>query len=161
MKMSNLLRFSALIPFFALMSALIPPEDSGGRVVHLRYLPVADRIGNAGETPLCTLLTSRLQYEKLFGEQKCSIDFNNEWAFFYSAGWKPTTGYEAQVVDVGYRQDVHMIVFTTQLASPGRNCVESPLATKPYSLVKFAIPPGRVDTVRLLTDDIVVSCDAK
>ena len=161
MKISNLMRFSALIPFFALMSALVPPDDSGGRTVHLRFVPVADRIGHAGETPLSTLITSRLEYQKLFGEQKCSIDFNTEWAFFYSAGWMPTTGYDADVLDVGYRQDTHALVFTTQLATPGRNCVESPLATKPYSLVKFAIPPGRVDKVRLFIDDIVVSCGTK
>lgn len=161
MKITHLLRFSALIPFVALMSALVPPEDGGGRTLHLRFVPVADRIVHAGDAPFSTLITSRLQYQKLFGEQKCSIDFNNEWAFFYSAGWMPTTGYDAAVLDVGYRQDAHAMMFTTELASPGRDCVESPIATQAFAFVKFAIPPGRVDAVRVFSDDIVVSCGTK
>jgi hypothetical protein len=159
MKISNLFHLSALIPLFALISAVMPPDDTSARMTHLRFQPVPDQIGNAGETKSLFLITTRAQYEQLFGEQRSiSVDFNNEWAFFYSAGWMPSTGYEALVLDVGYRADVRTMVFTTQLVSPGRNCVQAPMLNKPYSLVKFPRPPGRVDFVRFMSDDIFVDC---
>lgn len=159
MKISNLFRLSALVPLFALVSAVLPSDDTSARMTHLRMTPVPVEVGHTGESRSLFLVTNRAQYEQLFGEQRVmGIDFDNEWAFFYSAGWMPSTGYEALVLDVGYRADINTLVFTTQLVSPGRNCIVLPMMTTPYSLVKFPRPARNVDSVRFLSDDIWVDC---
>jgi hypothetical protein len=159
MKISHLFPLSALVPLFALMSAVMPPADTGARMTHLRFQPVQEEIGDAGTTRSLFLITNRTQYEQLFGEHRViDVNFENEWAFFYSAGWMPSTGYEALVLDVGYMPDTRTLVFTTQLVSPGRNCVQAPMMTKPYSLVKFPRPARTIDFARFMSDDIWVDC---
>jgi hypothetical protein len=159
MKITNLFLLSALVPFFALMSAVIPPEDTAVRMNHLRFAPVVEDIGDMGATKSLFLIRNRAQYEQLFGERRTiDIDFENEWACFYSAGWMPTTGYDARVLDVGYMPDASTLVFTTQLVSPGRNCVLAPMLTKPFALVKFPRPARTIDIVRFVADDIWVDC---
>ena len=160
MKLSLPFRLSALVPLFVLCTAALPPADTGTRMTHLRFqvVPEPVPVGHVGSTESRFLITNVAQYEQLFGEGRRTIDFNTEWALFYSAGWEPTTGYEANVLDVGYVPETRLLVFTTQLASPGRHCVVNQMLTMPYTLVKFPRPDRRIEGARYVTDDIVVDC---
>jgi hypothetical protein len=160
MKISIPFRLSALVPLFVLCTAALPPADTSTRMTHLRFQVVPEPIpvGHVGTTEARFLITNVAQYEQLFGEGRITINFETEWALFYSAGLEPTTGYEASVLDVGYVPDTRQLVFTTQLAAPGRNCVVNQMLTMPYTVVKFPRPARRAEGVRYVTDDVVVDC---
>src|SRR5262249_15628941 len=127
-------------------------------VIHLPLARLDIPIGDLGETESMFLITTLAQYEQLFGDGATGVDFKTEWAFFYSAGLEPHGGYEALVEDIAYTPDVQSLVITTQLLSPGANCVVPQIVTKPYMLVKFPKPPGSVGIVRYNQDDQVVAC---
>jgi PrcB C-terminal len=171
MKISKLSLSSTLVAALALCSAnVIPLNGDGSKPAHPRpvssviHLPLAtvniplDDLGNVGDTQSLFLITTLAEYQQLFGEDARGVDFQTEWAFFYSAGLEPHGGYEALVQDVAYTPDVQSLVITTQLLSPGAGCEVAQIVTKPYMLVKFPKPPGAVGVVRYDSDDQVVDC---
>jgi hypothetical protein len=157
--MKNLIRLSALLPLLALCSADVRPAHfRNAGVMHLPTTAVLQPLGDMGESEELFLITTRTEYEQLFGEDATGVDFGRNWAFLYSAGIKPTGGYEALVTDVAYTPNTKSLLITTSLVSPGAGCAVPQIVTHPYTLVKLPKPDGRVGMVRLQKDDQVLDC---
>jgi hypothetical protein len=160
MNLSKLSVLSALCAATLLCGFRVRPAHPRSLDVpmHLPIATVPQDIGNIGETPAFFLITTMAHYEQMFGEDARGVDFSHEWAFLYSAGLEPTGGYEALVDDVVYMPDTGLLVISTTLVSPGANCVVPQIVTKPYMLVKFPQPPGKVVGVRFNPDYQVLDC---
>lgn len=88
------------------------------------------------------ILTSAAQYEAVFGHAPpADLDFEREWAFFYSVGpdWQP--GQQAGVARVRLSDSGRTLLVTTSLEIPGDGCDAAGGA--PQVLVKFARPAER------------------
>ncbi len=163
MNITKLCACIALAPCLLLASAgsdlgqvhPVRPQQVG--VLYLPLTVVDVPIGNQGESESLFLITTQAQFQQLFGEEAVGIDFNQDWAFFYSAGVLPTGGYEATVEDVAYTPDVMSLVITTSLVTPGMNCPVAQHLTMPHVVVKFP-KPRPVGVVRIQKDDMVLDC---
>jgi PrcB C-terminal len=96
-------------------------------------------IGGAGTVPTRLFIASQTQYRLVFGHSAPSgIDFAaGDRVVFYSAGVRPTGGYDASITRVR-RVDGELRI-RTQLDAPGAGCVVTQALTKPYVLVKFRV----------------------
>jgi len=137
-----------------------PAPITRGGIVHMPISIVPQDVGDIGDNEVLFLITTLPQYQQLFGDDATGVNFNREWAFLYSAGLKPTGGYEALVVDVSYMPDAGSLVVTTSLVSPGMNCAVPQIFTTPHVLVKFPKPPGNVASVFFNSDDQVLDCQS-
>ncbi len=114
-------------------------------------------VGTAGEGETRRVIRSARQYERLFGHAPpVDVDFaGGEVVIFYSAGIKNTGGYEASILEVSLvNRRVHV---TTQLVSPGDDCIVTQALTKPYVLATVELP-RRVRNVRFHHEDVVEDC---
>jgi hypothetical protein len=113
----------------------------------------SDEVGDLANVERRVLLKTADGYRTFFGHAAPAVvDFSREWVIFYSAGRRPSTGFEASVralARAGAR--LHAV---TQLQSPGRTCIVGDAITTPHVLVKFRAQPettsidfSRVDSV--------------
>jgi hypothetical protein len=114
-------------------------------------------IGTAGQQKTRVLITSAQRYARLFGhDAPADIDFAaGDAVIFYSAGVKPTGGYDASVLSIVL--DRHRLRVTTQLESPSSNCIVTESLTTPNVLVKVRLT-AFVRVVRFRADNTVRDC---
>jgi hypothetical protein len=114
-------------------------------------------IGTAGGSKTRVLITSAARYARLFGhDAPADVDFAaGDAVIFYSAGVKPTGGYDASVLSVVL--DRHRLHVTTRLESPGSNCPVTQSLTKPNVLVKVRLT-AVVRSVRFVANNTVRDC---
>jgi PrcB C-terminal len=100
----------------------------------------SDEVGDLANIERRVLLKTADAYKTFFGHvAPAAVDFSREWVIFYSAGRRPSTGFEASVralARAGAR--LHAV---TQLQSPGRTCIVGDAITTPHVLVKFRAQP--------------------
>lgn len=102
------------------------------------------------------VITSARAYEALFGSRAPGVDFRRELVVFYGAGLMRTGGYDANVLRV--RAAGATLHVTTQLVSPGRDCVVTMALTKPHVFVKVARPAQALRRVAWTRADEVRDC---
>ena len=158
MKITLPFHLLAIVPLFFLSTAASPPADVD--MMHLRYhiLPNPVPVAHVANLPTRFFVTNAMAYQAVFGTRR-DVDFDHEWVFFYSAGLEPTTGYDARVLDIGYLPDTQTLVATTQLASPGPDCIVEQAITMPCTLVKFPRPDRRAHGAQFFANDVVVDCE--
>jgi len=145
--------------------ALLAPLSMGAADLPNRTYPMvafeefSDDIGDAGREETRVLLTSAREYAALFGhEAPKSVDFGREWVVFYSAGIKPTGGYDASVLDIRLTENGRSLLVTTSLVSPGPGCIVTLALTKPYALVKLEATTRDLNVVRFAACDVEIDC---
>src|SRR5688572_18022887 len=111
---TNLQRFGILASTFALALAGcgnveedISVEESTAstelKADHLtvQFKVISDDTGNVGQRETRYLITSASSYRSIFNHAPPStVNFLNEWVFFYSAGVRNSGGYEASVQQI-------------------------------------------------------------
>jgi hypothetical protein len=114
-------------------------------------------VGSAGERPTSRLIRSARQYERLLGHAPpAEVDFAaGDVVIFYSAGIQSTGGYEASILEVALRN--RQLQVTTQLVSPGEDCIVTQALTTPYVLARVR-PPRRVNGARFEHVDVIRDC---
>lgn len=88
----------------------------------------------AGSKPMARLIRSESGYRRLFGHSSPGIDFAQDVVVFYSAGEKSTGGYRADITAI--EKHGQRLTVTTQLTSPGADCVVTQALTIPSVLVR-------------------------
>lgn len=150
---AHLIRSLAAVLPLALLAGAASPTN---RV--LPFQEISDEVGRRGAVDVRMLFTSREQYEAYFNHRAPAIDFDREWVVFYSAGIKPSTGYEAQVEAVQTTEGGVSLLITTRLISPGPDCLVERHMTKPFMLVKFPALEKPPQTVRFGREDYEMDC---
>lgn len=114
-------------------------------------------VGTAGEQPTSRLIRSARQYQRLFGHAPpAEVDFAaGEVVIFYSAGVKDTGGYDASILTVELRN--RRLLVTTELVSPGEDCIVTQALSKPYVLATVSVPRG-VRRARFDHEDVIRDC---
>lgn len=103
-------------------------------------------IGNAGAVATRLFIASKTQYQLVFGHAApSSVNFAaGDRIAFYSAGVRPTGGYDASFSLV--RRVNSELRIRTHLDAPGAGCFVTQALTKPYAMIKFriAFKPAKV-----------------
>jgi len=100
-------------------------------------LPVPTFAGNA-EVRL--LIRGEAVYRALFGASAPRVDFSRKWVAFYSAGVKPTGGFDASIDRVWTSNTGKTLRVATRLRTPGPGCTVTKAFTTPHAAVAFMRP---------------------
>jgi hypothetical protein len=114
-------------------------------------------IGKAGQREARIVITRAATYARVFGHAApADVDFRaGDAVVFYSAGVKPTGGYEAAILSIQHSGAA--LGITTQLVSPGKECAVTDSLTTPHVLAKFK-RPRPLTRVRFTREDEVRDC---
>jgi len=103
------------------------------------------------------LIRTSQGYVSLFGHAPpADVDFGKDWVIFYSAGTKPTGGFDVSIASL--TRAGSELVAVTSLVSPGRSCIEPQIVTTPNVLIKFASQTGA--SAQFFKKDSVNDCGA-
>lgn len=101
------------------------------------------------------LIRTSQGYVSFFGHPApAGVDFSTDWVIFYSAGTRPTGGFDARISSL--TRAGSQLVAVTSLLSPGPNCIEPQIVTTPNVLIKFAAQTGA--SAQFFKNDSVVDC---
>jgi hypothetical protein len=127
------------------------------QTIAFEQLTDPEGVGTAAEEETRVLIETAEEYEALFGHAPpADVDFaGGEVVVFYSAGTQPTGGYEASILSITQRGK--RLRITTQLVSPGEDCIVTQALTQPYALATFVMPAG-IKRVRFAHEDVVRDC---
>ncbi|HEX2569305.1 MAG TPA: protease complex subunit PrcB family protein [Polyangia bacterium] len=117
-----------------------------------------DDIGKRGLQETRMLFVSARSYRAYFGHDAPGVDFARQWVIFYSAGTRPSDGYQARVDAMRYLKSQPTLEVTTVLKSPGAGCSVSRGQSRPAVLVRFDVPAPRPRTVVYLQEDALHTC---
>jgi hypothetical protein len=100
-----------------------------------------DDVGARSGIESRVLIRNQQGYQDFFGHvPPAVVDFSTEWVIFYSAGTKPTGGYDANILSL--TRSGRTLAAVTELVSPGADCITTQALTEPYVLIKFVAQPG-------------------
>ena len=120
------------------VGALAVPPSAAATI---SFTAFSDDVGAQAATESRTLIRSARGYQSFFGHAAPAVvDFSREWVMFYTAGTKPTGGYQASFL-AALRAGPSLIAIT-QLMSPAAGCGTTQALTTPYTLIKFPAQPG-------------------
>lgn len=123
----------------------------------LSFQPFTDDVADRAATETRAVIRSARGYQSFFGHAApATVDFSTEWVIFYSAGTRPTGGFDASVLAL--LRSGRSLIAITQLVSPGAGCVTTQATTTPYVLIKFPAAAGT--SARFFKQDRTQDCDA-
>jgi hypothetical protein len=94
-------------------------------------------------------------YLSFFGHAApAGVDFSTDWVIFYSAGTRPTGGFDASITSL--TREGSELVAVTSLVSPGANCIEPQIVTTPSVLIKLAAQTSA--SIQFYKNDSVHDC---
>jgi len=100
-----------------------------------------DDVGTQATNESRTLIKTSRGYNDFFGHAPpAGVDFSKQWVIFYSAGTRPTGGFDANIVSLFVNGSD--LVAVTELVSPGSECAVTDALTSPHVLIKFAAQAG-------------------
>jgi len=100
-----------------------------------------DDVGTRATNENRTLIRTARGYQEFFGHAPpAGVDFAKQWVIFYSAGTRPTGGFDANILSLMVSGED--LVAVTELVSPGPECGVTDALTSPYVLIKFAAQIG-------------------
>jgi PrcB C-terminal/Antistasin family len=131
-----------------------PPNQPTGTTVPFQVFSDDTSAVSAKETR--ALIRTSQGYVSLFGhEPPAGVDFSTDWVIFYSAGTRPTGGYEAGIASL--TRAGSQLIAVTSLLSPGSLCIEPQIVTTPNVLIKFAAQTGA--SIEFFKSDVVNDCE--
>jgi hypothetical protein len=129
------------------------PTQSPGTAVPFQVFSDDTSAISAKETR--ALIRTSQGYVSLFGHAPpAGVDFSTDWVIYYSAGTKPTGGFDVSIASL--TRAGSELVAVTSLVSPGPNCIEPQIVTAPNVLIKFAAQTGA--SVQFFKNDSVNDC---
>lgn len=106
-----------------------------------------DDAAKAQSSETWVIITSLAQYVSIVGHAPpVSVDWSREWVAFYSAGTRPTGGYDAAIDPVSFNVEwwaPPRLYLQTRLRQPGSTCLVPEIVTVPQAFAKFRRPPVR------------------
>jgi hypothetical protein len=131
-----------------------PPSPPTGTAVPFQVFSDDTSAVSAKETR--ALIRTSQGYVSLFGHAPpAGVDFSNDWVIFYSAGTRPTGGYDASIASL--TRAGNQLIAVTSLLSPGSLCIEPQIVTTPNVLIKFAAQAGA--SIEFFKSDVVNDCE--
>jgi len=98
---------------------------------------------SVGKTESGRVIRSAATFKAAFGvAAPADLDFATEWLAVYSAGTKPTGGYEAEITRVRVSDAGLTVKVSAEVSTPGAGCVVTQATTKPFAVVRFPAQPG-------------------
>ncbi len=95
------------------------------------------------------IIRTARSFKSFFGfDPSSEFDFSKEWLAFYGAGTRPTAGYLAEIVRIRTTDSGKTLKITARVESPGPDCMVAQVLTRPYMIVRFAIPASQPGTVK-------------
>ncbi|MCW5807976.1 MAG: protease complex subunit PrcB family protein [Deltaproteobacteria bacterium] len=96
-----------------------------------------------GKTEEGRVIRSTAAFKTAFGAGVAApVDFDTEWLAVYSAGVRPTGGYEVAIDRIALSDTGKSVKVQSRLVKPGTDCAVTQALTKPVVIVKFAAQPG-------------------
>lgn len=120
-------------------------DDAKADQADLSFTPVTDLTlrSSIGKTEEGRVIRSATSFRTAFGTAPPAwLDFNDEWLAVYSAGIRPTGGYEAEIQRVRLSDSGMTVKVTSSLTSPGAGCAVTDALTKPVAIVRFPAQAG-------------------
>lgn len=98
---------------------------------------------SVGKTEEGRVIRTAAAFKTAFGiAPPADLDFTRSWLAIYSAGQRPTGGYDAAITRVALSDSGKTVKVTSSLVKPGTGCTVTSQVTKPVAIVKFAAQPG-------------------
>jgi hypothetical protein len=129
------------------------PTQAPGTAVPFQVFSDDTSAVSAKETR--ALIRTSQGYVSLVGHAPpAGVDFSTDWVIFYSAGTKPTGGFDASIASL--TRAGSQLIAVTSLVSPGPNCITPQIVTTPNVLIKFAAQTGA--SIEFFKNDSVNDC---
>lgn len=106
------------------------------------------------------VIKSKTAWKQVFGvTAPSSINFDQSWVAYYTAGTQSSGGYKATITRVRLSDTGKTLKISTRLDRPGAGCRSTQALTHPYKIVKFKKPSAPTPTVnRYYLETRVVAC---
>lgn len=147
------------LPIDSTIGAETDEKADGLEVAARMVLPSGvDPEGVIGTEEIRKVFTSQTGFRTFFGAELRGVDFSKQYVIFYSAGTRPSGGYEAQVLRVRLEDGGNVMRVVTRLRTPGEGCIVTRNLTKPYALVSVNKPTPAPVYAKFSRSDVTYSC---
>jgi hypothetical protein len=105
------------------------------------------------------VIKSKTAWKQVFGvAAPSSINFDQDWVAYYTAGTQSSGGYTANITHVRLSDTGKTLKISARLDKPGFDCLNAAVITFPYAIVKFHKPSPVTTANRYYQEVRVIPC---